>query len=100
VTDPIADELQLIRNNVPGVRGSITATSDGLLVAREVARVAGQTAALRELPEPGKYLAQDVRRRRLAGAAGSLPRQVVLRLVTHWQALPVRLGRAGTAGFL
>jgi uncharacterized protein len=36
VTDPIADELQLIRTNVPGVRGSITATTDGLLVAHDV----------------------------------------------------------------
>jgi predicted regulator of Ras-like GTPase activity (Roadblock/LC7/MglB family) len=36
VTDPIADELRLIRNNVPGVRGSITATTDGLLVAHDV----------------------------------------------------------------
>ena len=48
-----------------------------------------QAAALAELPEPVEYLAQDVDRRRLAGAAGSLrPRRVVLRLVTHWQALP------------
>ena len=36
VIDPITDELQLIRNNVPGVRGSITATTDGLLVAFDV----------------------------------------------------------------
>lgn len=34
--DPIADELRLIRQNVPGVRGSITATSDGLLVASDI----------------------------------------------------------------
>lgn len=36
VTDPVTDELRLIRNNVPGVRGSITATIDGLLVAFDV----------------------------------------------------------------
>lgn len=34
--DPIADELRSIRANVPGIRGSITATSDGLLVAHDV----------------------------------------------------------------
>lgn len=36
VTDPVTEELRLIRNNVPGVRGSITATIDGLLVAFDV----------------------------------------------------------------
>jgi uncharacterized protein len=36
VIGPITDELQLIRNKVPGVRGSITATIDGLLVAFDV----------------------------------------------------------------
>ena len=36
VTDPIAEELRLIRMNVPGIRGSITATSDGLLLAHDV----------------------------------------------------------------
>ena len=36
VRDPIAEELRLIRQNVPGVRGSITATSDGLLVAHDM----------------------------------------------------------------
>jgi uncharacterized protein len=36
VSARIAEELHLIRNNVPGVRGSITATSDGLLVAQDV----------------------------------------------------------------
>ena len=36
VSDPIAEELRLIRQNVPGVRGSITATSDGLLVAHDM----------------------------------------------------------------
>jgi hypothetical protein len=36
VTDPIAHELRLIRNNVPGVRGSVTATTDGLLLAHDV----------------------------------------------------------------
>jgi uncharacterized protein len=35
-TDPITEELRLIRQNVPGVRGSITATSDGLLVAHDM----------------------------------------------------------------
>ncbi|HEY0936954.1 MAG TPA: roadblock/LC7 domain-containing protein, partial [Trebonia sp.] len=32
----IADELRLIRKNVSGVRGSITATTDGLLVAHDI----------------------------------------------------------------
>ena len=36
LTDPITDELRLIRENVPGIRGSITATRDGLLVAHDV----------------------------------------------------------------
>src|ERR1700722_6121710 len=36
VTEPIAEELRLIRENVPGIRGSITATRDGLLVAHDV----------------------------------------------------------------
>ena len=36
VSDPIAEELRLIRQNVPGVRGSVTATSDGLLVAHDM----------------------------------------------------------------
>jgi uncharacterized protein len=36
VTDPVAEELRLIRTNVPGVRGSITATTDGLLVAHDL----------------------------------------------------------------
>jgi predicted regulator of Ras-like GTPase activity (Roadblock/LC7/MglB family) len=36
VTFPIGDELQLIRNNVPRVRGSIAATTGGLLVAHDV----------------------------------------------------------------
>jgi len=36
LTDPITDELRLIRDNVPGIRGSITATSDGLLIAHDV----------------------------------------------------------------
>jgi predicted regulator of Ras-like GTPase activity (Roadblock/LC7/MglB family) len=35
-TDPVAEELRLIRSNVPGVRGSITATTDGLLVAHDL----------------------------------------------------------------
>jgi uncharacterized protein len=36
VSDLIADELRLIRNSVPGVRGSIAATTDGLVVAHDV----------------------------------------------------------------
>ena len=36
VTDPIIEELRLIRANVPGVRGSITATRDGLVVAHDM----------------------------------------------------------------
>ena len=36
VTDLIADELRLIRISVPGVRGSIAATTDGLVVAHDV----------------------------------------------------------------
>ncbi len=35
-TGPITDELRLIREKVPGVRGSITASSDGLLVAHDM----------------------------------------------------------------
>jgi len=37
VSDLITEELRSIRNDVPGVRGSITATSDGLLVAEDLA---------------------------------------------------------------
>jgi uncharacterized protein len=36
VTELIADELRLIRSNVPGARGAVTATSDGLLIAHDV----------------------------------------------------------------
>jgi predicted regulator of Ras-like GTPase activity (Roadblock/LC7/MglB family) len=36
VSDLITDELQSIRNSVPGVRGSVTATSDGLLLAQDL----------------------------------------------------------------
>jgi len=36
VSERISGELRLIRENVPGVRGSITASSDGLLVAEDV----------------------------------------------------------------
>jgi uncharacterized protein len=36
VSDLIADELRLIRSSVPGVRGSIAATTDGLVVAHDV----------------------------------------------------------------
>jgi predicted regulator of Ras-like GTPase activity (Roadblock/LC7/MglB family) len=47
VTEQIHSELRLIRKNVPGVRGSITATSDGLLVAHDVHDLeATQIAAL------------------------------------------------------
>ena len=35
-TDLIAEELKRIRQSVPGVRGSIAATSDGLLIADDV----------------------------------------------------------------
>ena len=36
VADSITEELRRFRSGVPGVRGSITATSDGLLVAHDV----------------------------------------------------------------
>ena len=36
LTGPIDDELRLIRDTVPGVRGSITATTDGLLVTHDM----------------------------------------------------------------
>jgi predicted regulator of Ras-like GTPase activity (Roadblock/LC7/MglB family) len=36
VADLVADELRQIRRTVPGVRGSITATVDGLLLAHDV----------------------------------------------------------------
>ncbi|HUN36665.1 MAG TPA: roadblock/LC7 domain-containing protein [Trebonia sp.] len=36
VSERIGAELKLLRENVPGVRGSITASSDGLLVAEDV----------------------------------------------------------------
>jgi len=35
-TDLIGAELELIKRNVPGVRGSVAATSDGLLIAHDV----------------------------------------------------------------
>jgi predicted regulator of Ras-like GTPase activity (Roadblock/LC7/MglB family) len=35
-TDLIGAELKLIKQNVPGVRGSVAATSDGLLIAHDV----------------------------------------------------------------
>ena len=35
-TDLIGAELELIKKNVPGVRGSVAATSDGLLIAHDV----------------------------------------------------------------
>lgn len=35
-TDLIGEELKLIRKRVPGVRGSVAATSDGLLIAQDV----------------------------------------------------------------
>jgi uncharacterized protein len=34
--DQISEELERIRRNVPGVRGGITASSDGLLIAHDV----------------------------------------------------------------
>jgi hypothetical protein len=36
VADQVTEELRLIRQNVPGVRGSITATRDGLLLAHDM----------------------------------------------------------------
>jgi len=36
VPDQISGELERIRKNVPGVRGAITASSDGLLIAHDV----------------------------------------------------------------
>ena len=36
LADQVTEELRLIRQNVPGVRGSITATSDGLLLAHDM----------------------------------------------------------------
>jgi len=50
-TDLITEELTRIRQNVPGVRGSIAATSDGLLIAHDVSdmeptQIAALVAAL------------------------------------------------------
>ena|SRR3984957_12056810 len=36
LTDQIGQELTLIRERVPGVRGSVAATSDGILIAHDV----------------------------------------------------------------
>jgi len=36
LTDQIGGELRLIRQHVPGVRGSVAATSDGILIAHDV----------------------------------------------------------------
>jgi predicted regulator of Ras-like GTPase activity (Roadblock/LC7/MglB family) len=36
LADQVTEELRLIRQNVPGVRGSITATKDGLLLAHDM----------------------------------------------------------------
>jgi len=36
LTDRIGEELQLIRQRVPGVRGSVAATADGILIADDV----------------------------------------------------------------
>ena len=36
LTDQIGEELKLIRQHVPGVRGSVAATSDGILIAHDV----------------------------------------------------------------
>jgi hypothetical protein len=36
LTDRIGEELELIRKRVPGVRGSVAATSDGILIAHDV----------------------------------------------------------------
>jgi predicted regulator of Ras-like GTPase activity (Roadblock/LC7/MglB family) len=47
VSERISGELKLLRENVPGVRGSITASSDGLLLAHDVGDLeATQIAAL------------------------------------------------------
>jgi len=36
LADQVTEELRVIRQNVPGVRGSITATIDGLLLAHDM----------------------------------------------------------------
>jgi len=36
VAELVARELRLIRSNVPGVRGGVTATSDGLVIGQDV----------------------------------------------------------------
>jgi uncharacterized protein len=36
LTDQIGQELRLIREHVPGVRGSVAATADGILIADDV----------------------------------------------------------------
>jgi uncharacterized protein len=36
LTDQIGQELRLIREHVPGVRGSVAATTDGILIADDV----------------------------------------------------------------
>jgi uncharacterized protein len=36
LTDRIGEELKLIRRHVPGVRGSVAATTDGILIAHDV----------------------------------------------------------------
>jgi uncharacterized protein len=36
LSDQIGEELALIRQHVPGVRGSVAATSDGILIAHDV----------------------------------------------------------------
>jgi len=47
VSGQISQELELIRKNVPGVRGSVTATSDGLVLVHDVLDLeATQIAAL------------------------------------------------------
>ncbi len=45
VADLVVEELQLIRRTVPGVRGAITATSDGLLLAHDVVDLEPTTIA-------------------------------------------------------
>ena len=74
--DRIGQELKLIRKNVPGVRGSIAATSDGLLIAHDIhdmepTQIAALVAALHavavraaKVPAPDGETGLPVRRRR------------------------------------
>ena len=67
--DLIAEELRRIRHNVPGVRGSIAATSDGLLIAHDVHDIEPtQIAALVAALHPAHAEAADA-------DEGALPRR-------------------------